>query len=34
MVAVYAPNPQGLETRVHAYTRLEPSTEDTAGSAS
>ncbi|MEU6222868.1 cupin domain-containing protein [Streptomyces sp. NPDC047042] len=34
MVAVYAPNPDGLESRVHAYTRLEPSPEDSAGSTS
>ncbi len=34
MVAVYAPNPQGLESRVHAYARLQPSTEDAGESAS
>ncbi|MBK3642544.1 cupin domain-containing protein [Streptomyces sp. MBT33] len=34
MVAVYAPNPQGLESRVHAFTRLEPTTEELGGSAS
>lgn len=33
MVAVYAPNPQGLESRVHAYTRLEPLPADSAGVA-
>ncbi len=34
MVAVYGPNPQGLESHVHAYTRLEPSAEAAGGSDS
>ncbi|MDX2546848.1 cupin domain-containing protein [Streptomyces sp. WI04-05B] len=34
MVAVYAPNPRGLESRVHAYTRLDPPAEGKGGSAS
>ncbi|UUU19119.1 cupin domain-containing protein [Streptomyces sp. DSM 40750] len=34
MIAVYGPNPQGLESRVHAYTRLESSAERSSGSPS
>ena len=29
MVAVYGPNPHGLESRVHAFTRWEPSAGET-----
>lgn len=34
MLAVYGPNPQGLESRVHAYTRLESPPERSGGTPS
>ncbi|MEV0743131.1 cupin domain-containing protein [Streptomyces sp. NPDC050549] len=34
MLAVYGPNPQGLESRVHAFTRWETPADDSRGSAS